>query len=145
MASEINIWYWEVRFFRPLQEEEYRVWVNPAGRIAGYDHKVAEASPGATLARAPAAAKAQKFLVAQYQASLSDWEVLAGARGVGARLQTSAFDEHLLQPSRFDSLHPSARCRTLGGNSADAARADAVERRHQARRVCGSGLVFDGA
>ena len=76
MASEINIWNWEVRFFRPLQEEEYRVWVSPAGRIAGYDHQVAEASPGATLARAAAGAKAQKFLVAQYQAPLKDWEFL---------------------------------------------------------------------
>src|SRR5438445_9082329 len=25
MSSELNIWYWEVRFFKPQQEEEFRV------------------------------------------------------------------------------------------------------------------------
>ena len=36
MSSELNIWYWDVRFFRPLQEEEFHVRVSPAGQIVGY-------------------------------------------------------------------------------------------------------------
>jgi len=24
MSSELNIWFWDVRFFKPQQEEEYR-------------------------------------------------------------------------------------------------------------------------
>ena len=32
MSSQLNIWFWEVRFFKPLQEEEYKVRVSPAGK-----------------------------------------------------------------------------------------------------------------
>src|SRR5580704_2488727 len=35
MSSELHIWYWNVRFFRPGQEEEFSVRVSPAGEIAG--------------------------------------------------------------------------------------------------------------
>src|ERR1700694_2695562 len=51
LSSELNVWYWEVRFFRPQQEEEFKVRVNPAGQIAGYEHQVEEARVGATLDR----------------------------------------------------------------------------------------------
>ncbi|HJX96307.1 MAG TPA: hypothetical protein VJ324_11850, partial [Candidatus Acidoferrum sp.] len=40
MSSELNIWYWKVRFFRPKQEEEFGVQVSPGGEIVGYTHKV---------------------------------------------------------------------------------------------------------
>jgi membrane protease YdiL (CAAX protease family) len=40
---------WAVRFFRPLQKEEYRVTVGADGKIIGYDHPVDEAAPGDTL------------------------------------------------------------------------------------------------
>ena len=33
MSSELNIWFWDVRFFKPQQEEEYRVRVSPAGNV----------------------------------------------------------------------------------------------------------------
>ena len=32
MSSELNIWYWDVRFFKPLQEEEFEARVSPAGQ-----------------------------------------------------------------------------------------------------------------
>src|SRR5690348_17903960 len=35
MSSELNTWFWDVRFFKPLQVEEFRVRVSPAGKIAG--------------------------------------------------------------------------------------------------------------
>ena len=76
MASEVSIWYWQVRFFRQQQEEEYRVRVSPSGRIAGYEHKVPEARPGATLGRAAAETRAKGFLTAQYKTALSNWEFL---------------------------------------------------------------------
>ena len=34
MSGELNIWYWEVRFFRPQQEEEFQVRVSPAGKLS---------------------------------------------------------------------------------------------------------------
>ena len=33
MSSELDIWYWSVRFFRPQQKEEFSVRVSPAGRV----------------------------------------------------------------------------------------------------------------
>src|SRR5260221_6750341 len=36
MSSTLNIWYWDVRFFRPLQEEEFQVRVSPSGQVTGY-------------------------------------------------------------------------------------------------------------
>jgi hypothetical protein len=62
MSSEISVWYWDVRFFRPRQKEEIRVRVDPKGRIVGYEHILEEAAPGARLDRAQAVNRAQQFL-----------------------------------------------------------------------------------
>src|SRR6202171_376139 len=51
MSSELNIWYWDVRFFRPQQEEEYRVRVNPGGKVVGYQRIVEETRAGKSLSR----------------------------------------------------------------------------------------------
>src|SRR6266853_331863 len=42
MRNDIHIWYWQTRFFRPLQKEEFDVRVDPAGGVAGYTHELAE-------------------------------------------------------------------------------------------------------
>src|SRR2546430_6205851 len=39
------------RFFKPQQEEEFRVRVSPAGQIVGYGHKIEESRTGASLDR----------------------------------------------------------------------------------------------
>jgi len=62
MAGEVHIWYWDTRFFRPLQKEEFKVRVSPAGDIVGYTHALEEAAPGARLERAAAQATAESFL-----------------------------------------------------------------------------------
>ncbi|HEY5069382.1 MAG TPA: hypothetical protein VII37_06330, partial [Candidatus Acidoferrum sp.] len=54
MSSELNIFYWDVRFFKPQQEEEFHVRISPAGQVVGYEHHVAESRAGATLERAAA-------------------------------------------------------------------------------------------
>jgi len=46
MSSELNIWFWNVRFLQALQEEEFRVRVSPAGQITGYEHKIEESRSG---------------------------------------------------------------------------------------------------
>ena len=62
MSSEVNVWYWDARFFKPLQKEEFRVDVDPAGRIVGYRHTLEEAAPGARPERAQAIAQSESFL-----------------------------------------------------------------------------------
>lgn len=76
MSSELNIWYWDVRFFRPLQEEEFRVRVNPAGKIVGYEHKIEETRASPSLDRDQAFAAANEFLQAKLGANLSNWTFL---------------------------------------------------------------------
>lgn len=62
MAGDVHIWYWQTRFFRPLQKEEFDVRVDPAGGIVGYTHELEDAAPGARLERAAAQATAESFL-----------------------------------------------------------------------------------
>jgi membrane protease YdiL (CAAX protease family) len=76
MSSELNIWYWEVRFFRPQQEEEYQVRVNPAGKIVGYKHKIEEAHWAKSLTRDEALAASQQFLESKLGDNLSRWTFL---------------------------------------------------------------------
>ncbi len=76
MSSELNIWYWDVRFFKPQQEEEFFVRVNPAGNIVGYEHHVEEARAGASPDRTSAQFTAQTFLDAKAGVDRSAWELL---------------------------------------------------------------------
>src|SRR5712671_468069 len=76
MSSQLHIWYWDVRFFRPQQEEEFFVRVSPAGNVVGYTHKIEEARPGTTLERAAAQAEAQTFLTSKLGIDASGWDFL---------------------------------------------------------------------
>src|SRR5215467_13029191 len=51
MLAQVNVWNWDVRFFKPEQEEEFQVSVSPEGKITGYSHKVPEAQAGAEPTR----------------------------------------------------------------------------------------------
>ena len=62
MRNDIHIWYWQTRFFRPLQKEEFDVRVDPGGEIVGYSHQLEEAARGARVERAAAQAAAESFL-----------------------------------------------------------------------------------
>jgi membrane protease YdiL (CAAX protease family) len=76
MASELNIWFWEVRFFRPQQIEEYRVRVSPGGRVIAYTHKVEEARSAKSLSRDEALLVATEFLRSKLGDNLDDWNFL---------------------------------------------------------------------
>ncbi|MEE2658927.1 MAG: type II CAAX endopeptidase family protein [Candidatus Latescibacterota bacterium] len=54
---------WQVRFFRPLQKEEWKVFVHPAtGSVESVEHIVPEAAAGSDLSDAEARAVAEKRL-----------------------------------------------------------------------------------
>ena len=76
MAAELNIWFWEVRFFKPQQEEEYRVRVSPAGSVVAYSHKVEEARGAKSLSREEALAAAKEFLQTKLGVDLDRWNFL---------------------------------------------------------------------
>ncbi|HTZ46885.1 MAG TPA: type II CAAX endopeptidase family protein [Verrucomicrobiae bacterium] len=85
MAGELNIWFWDVRFFRPRQEEEFLVRVSPAGKIVGYDHKIPEAMPSKSLTEDEAQHEAQQFAANNLGLDLSKWEFLPSEANSQAR------------------------------------------------------------
>ncbi|HUN62366.1 MAG TPA: CPBP family glutamic-type intramembrane protease [Candidatus Sulfotelmatobacter sp.] len=85
MAGELNIWYWDVRFFRPQQEEEFLVRVSPAGKIVGYEHKIPEAMPSKSLAEGEAQTEAQQFAANKLGMDLSQWDFLPSEANSQAR------------------------------------------------------------
>ena len=76
MSSELNIWFWDVRFFKPQQEEEYQVRVNPAGKVVAYSHKIEEARGAKSMSREEALSSAQQFLQTKVGANLDNWNLL---------------------------------------------------------------------
>ena len=76
MSSQLNIWFWDVRFFKPQQEEEYGVRISPAGNVVGYGHTIKEAQAGASLERADAQSKAQNYLSGKLGVDLNGWNFL---------------------------------------------------------------------
>jgi hypothetical protein len=76
MSSELNIWFWDVRFYKPLQEEEFRVHVSPAGQIVYYDHTIEESRGGASLDRVSAQTAAQNYLSNKLGRNSNGWDFL---------------------------------------------------------------------
>jgi hypothetical protein len=76
ISTKVNAWYWEARFFRPEQKEEYRVDVSPSGRLVGFDHIVDESHAGARLDRDAALSIAANFLRAQDTARFKGFDFL---------------------------------------------------------------------
>jgi hypothetical protein len=60
--SGMEIWYWEGRWFKPEQHEEYRAWTDQAGSIVGYWHIIEEERALPTLTEAQARSLAEDFL-----------------------------------------------------------------------------------
>src|SRR5437867_3189447 len=58
----VPIWSWQLRWFKPLQKEEWQVRVAVDGGVAGFAHLVPEAAPGANLPQDSALAVAETFL-----------------------------------------------------------------------------------
>jgi membrane protease YdiL (CAAX protease family) len=76
MSSDLHVWFWNVRFFKPQQEEEFHVRVSPAGQIVGYDRKIEESRAGPSLERAAAQTAAQNYLSSKLGMDLKGWDVL---------------------------------------------------------------------
>jgi hypothetical protein len=64
-SGEIRLWRWAHRWFRPGEEEEYRVAYATTGELASFEHRVPEAAPAESLAADSARAIAESFLRAR--------------------------------------------------------------------------------
>jgi membrane protease YdiL (CAAX protease family) len=81
MSGDVDVWYWNVRFFRPLQIEEYVVRINPAGKVVAYEHTIEESRGAKSLSRTEALASAEQFLRVNQGLDLDQWNFLPEEAG----------------------------------------------------------------
>ncbi len=62
MGSEIKMWRWGHRWFKPLEKEETRVEITTRGELASFVHALPEEAPGANLSAEAARVIAEQFL-----------------------------------------------------------------------------------
>lgn len=65
--SQIPTALWQVRFFKPLQKEEYYVFLLPEGPIYEITHVLSEEAKGANLSEKQALAVAEGYLIKQHE------------------------------------------------------------------------------
>ena len=70
----ISVWYWHIRYFKPLQKEELRVRIDPGGRIVGFTHSILESDEGTSLSEEDARHIAEAFLTDVQGFSLDAYE-----------------------------------------------------------------------
>jgi membrane protease YdiL (CAAX protease family) len=76
MGSNVRLWRWSYRWFRPLQKEEYRVDVTPKGEVVGVQHVLPEDAPRPTPSASEARAIAENFLRTRMQRDPASLEFL---------------------------------------------------------------------
>lgn len=79
LAGEVPVWYWRVRFFRPLQIEEFEARFHPDGRRLGLYRVVAEAAPGARLEPDEARRRAELALTEVGALAEGAWELVSAS------------------------------------------------------------------
>ena len=72
--TQVPVWYWCVRWFRPLQKEEFRVYLATDGQVVALTHTLLEDAPGASLSQEKARMLAQDYLRQDRGWDLEDWE-----------------------------------------------------------------------
>lgn len=68
------IYYWSARWFKPLQKEEFRVYLMPDGKLLGLNHIIQEDVAGTNIVQENAQALAEVFLVQHANWQSSEWE-----------------------------------------------------------------------
>jgi len=78
--TQVSIWYWRARWFRPLQKEEFLVYLAPDdGQVVALFHTLLEDAPGASLSQEEARALAQDYLAQDRGWDLEDWEEISAS------------------------------------------------------------------
>jgi membrane protease YdiL (CAAX protease family) len=75
----VSIWYWHIRWFKSLEKEELRLRLDPGGRVVGFEHRILELDPGASLEQDEALVIAETFLTATQSFNLENYERIEAA------------------------------------------------------------------
>ena len=77
--TQVPIWRWRARWFRPLQKEEFLVHLAPDGRVVGLTHTVLEDAPGASLDQRKARSLGRDYLSRDHGWALDEWEEVSAS------------------------------------------------------------------
>jgi len=76
LVQGLPLRYWKVRFFKELQYEEFKVFVNPQGRIIAFNHYISEDAQGARLKQDRALKIAEAFVQKQEGVDFSNYDLI---------------------------------------------------------------------
>jgi hypothetical protein len=68
------LYYWSARWFRPLEKEEFRVYLMPDGKLMGLSHTIKEEASGINVPQAEAQSLAESFLAQHLSWKADQWE-----------------------------------------------------------------------
>ena len=74
--SVVPIWFWRVRFFKPLTKEEFIARIEPDGRISAFQHIIPEDAPGDYLEEEKALELARAYLRDNFGLEPGEWEMV---------------------------------------------------------------------
>ena len=73
--SDVSLWYWNFRAFKPLEKEEFLVSIEPSsGEVIDFAHLVAEEKEGSNLEQQEAGKIAEDYIQGKLGINLSDYE-----------------------------------------------------------------------
>src|SRR5207245_11565170 len=75
-AGRVPAALWRVRYYRDSQAEEFDVVLKPHGALHSVRHTLAEETPGASLTKEEAVARAEKFLRDEKKLDLKKWALV---------------------------------------------------------------------
>lgn len=62
LSTQVRLWRWAYRWYRPQQKEEFRASVTPGGEVAGFEHEIAEDTARPAISDEQARQLAETFL-----------------------------------------------------------------------------------
>ncbi len=77
--TDLPVWYWRSRWFRPLQKEAFALYLDPNGEVVGLSHVVLEDAAGASLSQEEARVLAQTYLEDDRGWDLTNWEAVSSS------------------------------------------------------------------
>lgn len=72
----VSIWVWRVRWFKPLEKEEFHVHLDPGGRVVNFIHSILDSDAGAKLTQESALPIAEAYLRETQKFDLNDYELI---------------------------------------------------------------------
>jgi N-acetylglutamate synthase-like GNAT family acetyltransferase len=77
--ENLPIWYWQARWFKPLQEEEFSLALSPKGNLINFSHHIPEAEFIQGITKEQAQALAESYLRQSSAWDSKNWELISSS------------------------------------------------------------------